>query len=187
MNLRLCAIFVAAAILVAEKLPPIDESQSDPSFAAVRAKVIAAARAGNLRAVQDLAEPEVKAELTRENLPEIAKALKLGAARDGGDFIAPYTFARFPHELDALQSAVAIGKSVRVHARPAAAAPIIETLEYDIVQVLNDSGRQWTEVFTPSGKRGWTRSAEIRSPIALRVFFEKKQGRWRITGVFEGD
>ncbi|MDZ4796541.1 MAG: SH3 domain-containing protein [Bryobacteraceae bacterium] len=119
-------------------------------------------------------EPAVRPSITLAKLPELARILRLGVARDSGDFIAPYPFVTFPKNLDAFTHAVAIRPAVKVRKTPAGA--LVETLDYDIVVLLGPPKNGWIEVQTPSGKTGWVLRSEVWAQFEHRVFFEKKSG-----------
>ncbi len=181
------ALLLAACTCFADRLPPVDESTSDPSFLAFRVKLMAAIGRRDVRAVQAVCEPAVAAQITAASLAPLAEAIRLGVVRDDRDFIAPYVFVRFPKELDAYTHAAAIRPSAKVRSKPSPGAPVVETLDYDIVVLVGAPAIGWVQVRTPSGKSGWVSRADVRTQLEHRVFFEKKGNAWRITGFLSGD
>lgn len=181
------AVLVLAGLCAAERLPPVDESTSDPSFLAFRVKLLGAIGRRDLKAVLAVSEPAVRPTITLAKLPELARIVRLGVARDAGDFIAPYPFVTFPKNLDAFTHAAAIRPAVKVRKTAAAASSVVDSLDYDIVVLLGPPKNGWIEVQTPSGKTGWVLRADVWAQFEHRVFFEKKNGAWRITGFLVGD
>jgi hypothetical protein len=180
-------LLLFAGLCPAERLAPVDESATDPSFLAFRVKLLAAIQRRDVKAVQAWAEESVRPSITLAALGEIGAAVRLGVVRDEKDFIAPYVFVRFPKELDAYTHAAAIRPAVKVRTRPAAGAPVVETLDFDIVRLQGAPKAGWAEIQTPSGKSGWVPRGDVRTQLESRVFFEKKGGVWRITGLISGD
>jgi hypothetical protein len=186
MRLLFVAILLAA-VCIAERLPPVDDSASDPSFLSFKVRLIAALQRNDVKAVQAMSSPGARAKITPAALTAISGAVRLGVARDGSDFIAPYVFVNFPRELDAYTHAAAIRPTVKVRAKPGAAAPVIDTLDYDIVVLTGAPANGWVEIRTPSDKTGWVLRTEVRTQLEPRVFFEKQNGAWRLTDFVSGD
>jgi hypothetical protein len=181
------ALLLLVGLCAAERLPPVDESTSDPSFLAFKVKLLGAIGRKDLKAVHAVSDPAVRPSIPLGNLSELARIVRLGVARDSGDYIAPYPFVTFPKNLDAFTHAVAIRPAVKVRKTAAPAAPVIDTLDYDIVVLLGPPKSGWIQMQTPSGKTGWVLRSEVWAQFEHRVFFEKKNGEWRITGFLHGD
>ena len=187
--MRALAVLGLTSVLLlnAERLPPVDESTTDPEFLAFKVKLLGMLQRRELRSVQALAEPEARSELTPASLPELERVIRLGVARDEGDFIAPYVFVRMPKDVDAYTHAAAIRPAVKVHKLPVATAAVVDTLNYDVVELQRPAEHGWVEVRTPSDKTGWVLRHELQSPLDYRAFFEKKDGQWRLTSFVRGD
>lgn len=122
---------------------------------------------------------------------EMEKILSLGGIfyNDEKTSIAfPYVFVNFPgNDYDSYTFAAVTGKDVNVRKSPDRNSMIIDTLSYEIVQVLNNPGYDakneiiasrsgtWVNIKTASGKEGYIFSYYLHSPIGYRAIFEKKK------------
>jgi hypothetical protein len=120
----------------------------------------------------------------------LGEILRLGGSFEpDGSFVAPYTFSRFPDDLDGFESLVVIGTGVALRAAPRPDAPLIARLNYDIVTVATppDPAAAWVEVRTPDGRSGHVAAALLRSPIDYRAGFARRDGEWRMIYFIAGD
>jgi hypothetical protein len=111
-------------------------------------------------------------------------------------FHAPYTFTEFPADLDAVEHQAIFGDNVNLRSKPDANAPIVAGLSYNIVKVdyensVKDENKEgeysWLKVETLGGKKGFVKSEYVRSPIAYRAIFEKRNGKWKLVTFIAGD
>jgi hypothetical protein len=109
-------------------------------------------------------------------------------------FIAPYTFSKWPEEIDAFQHGAIVGEGVRVRERPALDGKVLASLSFDIVKVTDwrlaqarGSKQRWVKVTLADGGPGYVAAEYIRSSIDYRAIFEKKDGRWLMTVLIAGD
>jgi hypothetical protein len=184
------------------KVHPIEESSSDPSFAAFKASLLVAAEHGNLTALKAAMAPNVKyhdigspvavvrALKLREGAPwrALARAFTLGVARQRGPgptFVAPYTYAdRFEVDVDEI---VIVGSGVNVRDSPSAQGRIVDKLSYDVVKISGASTRDdWIGIITPAGKHGWVRMASTDLSAELQFYFERIRGEWKIVIIAAG-
>jgi hypothetical protein len=112
-----------------------------------------------------------------------------------GGFAAPYAYAAFPEDLDSFSYVVVTNPHALLRERPNANARVIRKLDYDILEVVNSSGKMqheaapndWDEVKTAAGQRGYVLSADVRSPVEYRAIFEKRKGKWVLQTLVAGD
>ena len=208
------ALLVFGARAKERKLLPVDEGVRDPSFKAFRDGLLEALRRRDKKFVLSILDPKIrlsfgddsgvedfkkywKIESANSELwDELSTVLSLGGTFDtsGGQrlFCAPYTYSRFPEDLDAFEYAPITGKDVRVRARPGASSRVVATLSYSIVRAEfsgTDGGRSsgWVKIVTPDGKPGYVSDKYIRSPVDYRACFRKARGKWLMTLFVAGD
>jgi hypothetical protein len=111
-------------------------------------------------------------------------------------FQAPYVFSSFPKDLDAFDYQAIFGSNVNVRSKPETDAPIVASLSYNIVKVdyensvadkTEEGEYVWLKIETLGGKKGFVKAEYVRSPIAYRAIFEKKNGKWKMTVFLAGD
>ncbi len=111
-------------------------------------------------------------------------------------FSAPYTFTSFPEDLDAFEHSIIFGNNVNLRVKPDLSANVVAKLNYNVVKVdfensikskENENNYSWLKVETLGGKKGFVSAEYVRSPIDYRVFFEKKNGKWKMTAFVAGD
>jgi hypothetical protein len=209
----LLSLTLAAPTLAhARKLYPVDEGRRDPSFSRFRQKLIQAARRRDRRYIWRITDPKIECSFGEENgkkafrrmwterpagelEQELIALLSLGGEfEDKRTFCAPYVWTRFPQDLEGVDWWVVTGRNVRVRQRPDAAAPVLTTLSYEIVN--GDYGasvpagadrKQWVKITTPSGKPGYVSGRFIRNVIDHRAWFERRRGKWWMTVMIAGD
>jgi hypothetical protein len=125
------------------------------------------------------------------------EVIKLGGVFEkDGSFTAPYTFAKFPDDMDGFTSLVCISENVPLYKNPSADDNPAATLHYDIVLPVGDAregskksgeNSQWRKVKTLSGIEGYVMKKYLRSPIDYRATFHKKSGVWKMTNFIAGD
>ena len=111
-------------------------------------------------------------------------------------FFAPYTFNTFPEDLDAFEYSAIFGNNVNLRANPDLKAKTIAQLSYNVVKVdyensVKKKGTEaeysWLKIETLGGMKGFVNAEFVRSPIAYRAGFEKKNGKWKMTVFIAGD
>ncbi len=111
-------------------------------------------------------------------------------------FFAPYTFRTFPEDLDVFEYSAIFGNNVNLRAKPDLKAKVIAQLSYNVVKVdyensVRKTGTEdefsWLKIETLGGKKGFVKAEFVRSPIAYRAGFEKKNGKWKMTVFIAGD
>lgn len=110
----------------------------------------------------------------------------------------PYLFVTFPGDYDIYEYAAVTAKKVNVRKAPSSKAPVVETLDFEIVKMINvtpDAKQEkidgvtgrWLEVMTSGGKTGYIFSRYMHSPIGYRAIFEKRGKAWVLTAFISGD
>ena len=197
---------LAGTLAGADKLPPVDESASDPSFLAFKVRLLAALERKDLGALLKAVDPKIRSsfggndgiadfrrhwKLDRpaqsEVWAELATVLRLGVTRDDPEFIAPYVFTKFPPTLDAYSHAAVIRPAAVLRKTPSASGAKVAALQYNMVQFIGERSGAWRQVRTAEGLTGWVHERDIRSPLDYRAFFEKRDGQWKLTAFIAGD
>ena len=204
----------AAASAQGGKLLPTDEGIKNPEFFAFRARLQAALARRDAAAVLAVVDPRIKNTFGGDdgieafkriwNLSggesrlweELGLVLALGGKFQGGNsFVAPYIYTHWPEPFDAFQHVAVLGSDVRVRAAPDTGSPVLATLTFDIVK-LSESGRakltpeqarEWTAVELRGGRTGYIASRFVRSHVAHRAFFTRKDGGWKLDFFVAGD
>lgn len=211
---NLAALLLVCGLASAEslRLAARDESNRDPTFLSFRDKLVQSARKRDSRFVLASLDPNIKngfgegdedarrrfGEIWRPSsrqshlYPLLIQLLALGAVRaeEENTFVAPSLFRLFPPDLDPYEHVIAISSSVPIYAAATRTAKIIFTANHHILKrgprgEVGPAG--WTEVVTPDGRTGFTRTSRVYHPVGTRIHFEKKDGRWWITGLLAGD
>lgn len=101
-------------------------------------------------------------------------------------FALPHIVARFPIDLDPLGHVVATRGGVTLHSLPERDAPVSGRLDHAIIPLAKPieppvviPPGTFLEVLHPEAGRCFVSSADVYHPAAHRVFFEKRNGRWR--------
>jgi hypothetical protein len=196
------------------RLIPVDEGAKDPSFVQFRNELKAViARKDAAKLFQYLASdihlsfggdyggPEFhKMWKPFDKDTKVWNVLSLIVDNGGkfvvpGGFAAPYAYAAFPEGFDAFTSVVVTNPRAVLREKPNAGARVIRELDFDILEVVNSSGKMqheagpndWDEVKHASGQRGFVLSSDIRSPVEYRAIFEKRKGKWVMQTLIAGD
>ena len=196
------------------RLAPVDEAAKDPSFVRFRSElkdVIARRDAAklfhylasdiHLSFGGDYGGPEFhKMWKPFDKDTKVWSVLALIVDNGGkfvipGGFAAPYAYAAFPEDLDSFENVVVTNPAAVLREKPNANARVIRKLDYDILEIVNSSGKMqheagpndWDEVKTATGQRGFVPSADVRSPVEYRAIFEKRKGKWVIQTLIAGD
>lgn len=206
-GLLLALLLAAATAPEVRRIPPIDSCAADPGFLAFRTELQAAVERRDaaylLSIVADDIEFSFGGEPGRDAFArewqldrpatsplwaELGEVLRLGCVADGDDGNwAPSLF--MSEELDdPFGTALAIHPGAELHGAPGDASPVLATLDWDLVEVVEWNGEDpWQRVRTVDGREGYARSADLRSPADYRAGFRRIAGRWRMTTFIAGD
>jgi hypothetical protein len=204
---------VAVAVSAAETprtLQPVDEGAMNPDFLAFRTRLQATVAKHDTKALLDILDPEIRASFGSDHGIEAFKALwnlddpaselwkELGAVLAMGgtfsiptEFTAPYTFSKWPGDVDSFEFVAMTGSNVRIRSAPRSDAPVLATVSYAILQVDDEAGfdakqHEWTGVKF-EGKKAYVSTQFVRSPIDYRARFSYSGGRWRMIFFLAGD
>jgi len=192
-------------------LMPIDEAGGDPGFEAFRAGLVAAVERRDSAAVLAALDPHIRwsfgddtgiegfrARWFGDDPPadlweELGEVLSLGGTFAGDTmFVAPYTFSRWPSELDSYSHVVVTAADVPLRAAPLPDAEVLAEVSHAIY--LLDSNRQlalsldgWTPVDRGTGTPGFIESRHVRLPLDYRAYFQRRGGEWRMAMFLAGD
>lgn len=78
-----------------------------------------------------------------------------------------------------------------LHRRPDAGSPIVTTLSYDLVKVLEapippTDGRKWHQVTLADGVQGYADSRVLRNPEDYHACFARIDGAWLVVDFDDG-
>lgn len=124
---------------------------------------------------------------------EFGAVLSLGGSFDNaGDFTAPYTFSRWPDDIDAFDNVAVIGANVRIRTLPRTDGQIVRHVSHVILRLATEppsqtgTGDEWTAVRI-DGKKGYIATRFVRSPIDYRAKFHYVDSRWWLVFFLAGD
>jgi hypothetical protein len=192
-------------------LKPIDEAPSKPDFLAFRKQLQNAIAKHDVAAVLAVVDPNIKnsfdaddgieafKEKWRPSDPgsqlwkELGNVLSLGGSFDGTqEFTAPYTFSRWPQDVDAFEFVAVIGSNVRVRNQPRSDAPSTTSVSYAILQLDEEAlntdwmNKEWTAVKV-GGRKSYIATRLVRSPVDYRARFTRSARGWQLTLFLNGD
>jgi hypothetical protein len=197
---------------------PVDEGKTDASFASFREKLTEAVKERDVKYLIGVLDPKItnsfggnggvegfkkmwkisspKSELWDELLIVLTNGGSFIGEGKNSQFCAPYSFTKFPEDLDAFEHQMIFGNNLSLRAEPDLKAKTVTQLSYNVVKVdyknsvadKNKAGKYaWLKVETLGGKKGFVSAKFVRSPIDYRACFEKKNGKWKMTVFVAGD
>jgi len=182
------------------KLAFVDEAANDPAFAEYRARLLAAVRARDKKAVLALSDPNIRTTfggdgdatelekvLTEDLWRELEEVLTLGGNFREGMFWAPYVYSAWPESHDAFETLAVIADDVPLRASADATAPAIATLSRDLVARASEPEKEWQKVTLADGRSGFVETKFLRSPVDYRAGFSRDAIGWRMTAFVAGD
>lgn len=190
---------------------PVDEGASDASFAAFRGDLKATIERQDTAALLAVVDPHIRVSFGDDNgigafrrawlgpdahgdvWQELGDLLALGGVfRSESLFVAPYTFAVFPEDLDGFEHVVVTGTDVPLRAAPLDDAAVVATVSHAIFrlhrnQTLARGLDGWTAVERGAAEPAFVESRAVRSPLDYRAFFTRSGGAWRMSLLVAGD
>jgi hypothetical protein len=207
MQPTLIAGLLAATVLAAPRLLPVDQASTRPDFFSFRAGLQRAIARHDVAALMTVVHPQIKNsfggndgmdefrsmwkidEPGSEIWDELGTVLALGGSfHDAETFVAPYVFSRWPDQIDSFQHVAVIGANVRVRSKPDTTSNPIEIVSFPILPVAREGTDKegWTAVQVDKTV-GYVSSAYVRSPIDYRAIFRFEDRRWRLVTFVAGD
>lgn len=198
---------LASAAWPQDRLPPTDQSSADPTFAAFLDELRAVIKRRDARALLVHIAPDVHISFGPSKgiedfrkywqldkpasstiWPTLSEILRLGCHHDPATntFTAPYLFRGLPSQFAHDEYVVTVTANARMYARPDAAAPVVRTLDWDILKIVDRAGL-WYGVPGPNGQTAWVRTGDVRAPLDYRAGFEKRNNRWLLVVLVSGD
>jgi hypothetical protein len=115
-----------------------------------------------------------------------------GTFEENGTFVAPYTFSRWPDNLDAFEHVVVVGARVRIRAAPSLDGDTIGAVSFAVLPLARASGQgtstpEWTAVQLDGRRTGYIASRYVRSPIDYRAIFARVGDGWQLITFVAGD
>ena len=195
------------------EIRPVDEASQQADFFTFRAHLQAAIARHDAVAVLSVVNVNIRNTFGGENGREaferrwrlerpdtelwekLGSVLALGGTFEtNGTFVAPYTFSRWPGNVDAFDHVAIIGSRVRVHAAPLQDSGTLGLLSFAVVPVPRearlptaDQARQWTAVRLLDSRIGYVASQYVRSPIDYRAIFARVGDGWQLAAFIAGD
>ncbi|WP_020393784.1 SH3 domain-containing protein [Thiolinea disciformis] len=206
-----CAFVFTSAFAAPVSFKPVDEAAKQRDFLAFRQQLSTAVARHDTKAVLAVVDLKIQNgfgddngfenfkkiwKLNQANVKHSALWKELGTVLAlGGKFIdrttfnAPYVAAAWPDNKDGFENIAIVGKDVRIREKPSTTSKVITTVSYVILPISPNSQwtEQWVSVIAPNGKKGYVSNIYARSPIDYRAFFEKKNGKWKMTSFLAGD
>jgi hypothetical protein len=192
-------------------LLPVDESGRDPAFHAFHAALAAAVARRDTAALLAVVDPKIRTSFgddngieafrarwlgpdARENLwHELGDVLALGGTfSSDSQFVAPYTFSRWPESLDGFEHVAVTAADVPVRTAPLDDATVLATVSYAIFRLdpnraLANALDGWTVIDRGADTPGFIETGHVRSPMNYRAFFQRQAGTWRMNLLIAGD
>ena len=216
--LALAATLLLVASVAAEELKvlPADEGATDPQWPRFKARLLEALARRDQQFVLDVVDPDIRNttstagvaefkklwDLQNATSPlwtELPKLLFIGSVyvkRDAKtrELCAPYVYYRWPESVDGNSGGAIIAKQTLLKAQPAAGAPTVAALSYDVVNVADwevddankDSAQKWVKV-KAGAREGYVPEEHVRSPLEYRACFANRGARWRMTALEVGE
>ena len=203
------AILAAIALAGAtpDRLPPIDQCTPDPSFQRFRSELAEIVDRRDTQRLLELVAEDVlvdlgggvgkKAFVAEWKLDgrqpsglwsEIRTLLRLGCIKGEGGYLMPSLFEQLGSDGETLETYVAVVPGSALRSEPRAGAPVVATLDWDVLKLQTVSDDvNWYRVSLRDGRNGYVRASEARNPLEHRLLVARVGGKWRITALVAGD
>jgi len=204
----------ATTSLRAQTVPflPVDEAPTNAEFLEFRSHLLDSIARHDVPELMRIVHPEIKAGFGGEDgrqafkemwnpdrsdsliWKELEAVLNHGGTFDSPtEFTAPYTFSRWPRDVDPFDFVAVIGSNVRIRRESSPDSPILTSVSYITLKLAPEAFRtdwrqeSWTPVVLSDGQKGYIATRYIRSPIDYRARFSRIGGEWKLTMFLAGD
>ena len=197
---------VVAPAGAADRRPPVDTCATDVSFAAFRTTLNdAIARRDHIFILSILPEDILvsfggdggREEFAREwrlgesdssFWDELRTVLSLGCRIVENDFVAPALTSQLGEDEDPFDVVVAVRSGAVMRAEANDASAVVAALDWDVLHMRPvETDEAWMALRLQDGREGFVRRSDVRSPIDYRAYFNRANGRWRMTSFIAGD
>lgn len=197
--------FCSPVAATTTKLAPVDECVSAPGFGQFLARLNAATKSRDGKALLKLLAPDVlinfggetgrKAFANQWDIDspaselwfELERVLRLGCAKSADALVMPSLTVQWDPLEDAYDKMIVASSGADLLASPEWGSPPIATLGWDVVTVLESPSDIHSRVRLPDGREGWMSDADLYSPLGYRMVVEQRGSKWMITAFVAGD
>lgn len=197
-----CLISTAAEALP-RKLPPVDQCARDPSFVKFRAVLRDVVKREDGQALLAMYAPGLKATgykppepgrrveaedvMEREEWGIVHGIMRMGCAVAGPVYVMPSASVELDRysEKD-LKDKVLVLRGSKLFDEPWEEKSVTAILNWDIATAVGTGGDFWTGIRLADGREGWVSDRDIYwmdPSFRYEVTFEKRHGKWMITGI----
>ncbi len=187
------------------RFAPHDDCTTIDGAAAFRASLAEAVRRRDAAALSALAAEDIKldfgggsgvaqlqqrlADPQQDLWTELEAMLPLGcASNDGGGVTIPWIADQDLGRRDPFSTMLVLGEKVPVLAAPAADAPRLGEVSWDLVRISAlQPGAPFQQIMLPDDRTGFIASDALRSPVDYRLTASSRNGKWSITSLLSGD
>lgn len=212
--LTLCCLHVEPAAGQASRLPPRDDAVQQPDFFGVRAGLLTALARRDTVELLNVVAPEIRNTFGDDNgraafrrlwhldapasevWAELTAVLALGGTlQNESTFVAPYVFSEWPSRYDAFDHLAVVASGVLIRAEPNATASVLARASFEVVQRARTTPRvltpaeaaAWEPIQLGNGQVGYVAKKFLRSPVAYRAVFVRRENRWTMMTFIAGD
>ena len=214
----LIALLVLAfpAFAQQNRLPPVDEAATDPSWVSFRNRLLEALTRRDRKFLLSILDRNIRNSLDAPRgiaafrkqwefdaqdsglWRELPAALFLGSAwlkpeKGPRQLCSPYVAVKWPEDVDPFDNGAIVGKEALIKAAPSHESATLATLSYDIVPVTDwEVADQSPEIrqkwvkIKIKGADAFVAEEQIRSPVEHRACFMKTENGWRMTAFVVG-
>ncbi|MGH9457615.1 MAG: hypothetical protein ACRD2J_08255 [Thermoanaerobaculia bacterium] len=190
------------------RLEPVDEGESNASFAAFRRQLRDIVRRRDAEALLAIVDPNIRFSFGagggREEFAEewnvrsgesrlwgeLGEILRLGGRFQGERFVAPYTFSAWPEGVDGFTHLAVICADAVARSRGSASSEAVARLDYHVLPIGPDDegpGAAWRQVTLPDGREAWIDAGCVRSHVDYRAAFAPSGRGWLMEFFVAGD
>ncbi|PJZ46094.1 SH3 domain-containing protein [Leptospira brenneri] len=197
-------------------LKPVDNSREDKDFFSFKQKLEKAVQEKNIKFIESVIDPKISFSFSEEGMGksnflkywkldknpknpefwnELSQTINLGFALNDQIWSAPFLFSKTPDSIDQYTHSLIIGSVVNVRDKPSIKGKILTQLSWEFVKNEYDGTESnpntkepcnFKKVCISDGQVGYICEQYLRSPLAHRVGFSKKNKAWSMIFFVEG-